>query len=314
MAGALRLDELGLTISLICITAAAFVIPLAWREEAFDPDTGPGGQAEFQALVISSVLGMVLLAQAQNLVSSSSRIELLSVPLYVLCGAARRRADVARVRPQVPDRRLAGIGDAPLRPGVHLRRVRLDRLRRHRDGDRLRPRRRPPGADRDRALGDGPGVQALGRAVPPVDAGRLPGRAHPGHGVHGGRDQGGGVRGAGALLRGRARPVRRRLAARTGRPRGDLDRRRQRRRARPGFAEAPAGLLGSRPGRLHARRRRRLLGGGRERARLLPRRLHADEPRSVRRHHAARAPDPARRRRSPRSRASPANGRRWPRR
>ncbi|MGI9020948.1 MAG: NADH-quinone oxidoreductase subunit N [Solirubrobacterales bacterium] len=93
VAGALRLDELGLAISLICITAAAFVVPLAWREEAFDPEAGPGGQAEFQALVLSSVLGMVLLAQAQNLVVLFVALELLSVPLYVLCGAARRRAE-----------------------------------------------------------------------------------------------------------------------------------------------------------------------------------------------------------------------------
>ena len=93
VAGALRLDDLGLAVSLICIAAAAFVIPLAWREEAFDPEAGPGGQAEFQALVISSVLGMVLLAQAQNLVLLFVAIELLSVPLYVLCGAARRRSE-----------------------------------------------------------------------------------------------------------------------------------------------------------------------------------------------------------------------------
>jgi NADH-quinone oxidoreductase subunit N len=93
VAAALRLDELGLAISLICIAAAAFVIPLAWREEAFDPDAGPGGQAEFQALILSSVLGMVLLAQAQNLVLLFVGIELLSVPLYVLCGAGRRRSE-----------------------------------------------------------------------------------------------------------------------------------------------------------------------------------------------------------------------------
>ena len=93
VAGALRLDELGLAVSLICIAAAAFVIPLAWREPAFDPDAGPGGQAEFQALTLSSVLGMVLLAQAQNLIVLFVALELLSVPLYVLCGAARRRAE-----------------------------------------------------------------------------------------------------------------------------------------------------------------------------------------------------------------------------
>ncbi len=92
VAGALRLDELGLAVSLIAIAAAAFVVPLGWRESAFDPDAGPGGQTEFHALLLSSVLGMTLLAMAQNLVILFVALELLSVPLYVLCGAARRRA------------------------------------------------------------------------------------------------------------------------------------------------------------------------------------------------------------------------------
>jgi NADH-quinone oxidoreductase subunit N len=93
VAGALRLDDLGLAISAICILAAAAVIPLGWREEAFDPDTGPGGQGEFHALLLSSVLGMVLLAQTQNLVLLFVALELLSIPLYILCGAARRRSE-----------------------------------------------------------------------------------------------------------------------------------------------------------------------------------------------------------------------------
>jgi NADH-quinone oxidoreductase subunit N len=92
VSGALRLDELGLAVSLICIAAAAFVVPLGWRDDAFDPDEGPGGQGEFHALLISSVLGMVLLAQAQNLILLFVALELLSIPLYVLCGSARRRA------------------------------------------------------------------------------------------------------------------------------------------------------------------------------------------------------------------------------
>ncbi len=93
VAGALRLDQLGLAVSLIAIASAAFVIPLAWGEDAFDGEHSPAGQGEFQALVLSSVLGMVLLAQAQNLVVFFVALELLSVPLYVLCGAARRRSD-----------------------------------------------------------------------------------------------------------------------------------------------------------------------------------------------------------------------------
>ena len=74
-----------------------------------------------------------------------------------------------------------------------------------------------------------------------------------------------------------------RLAAGAGRARRDLDRRRQRRRARPGLAEAAARLLRRRPGRLHPRRPRRRQRGGGQRDRLLPRRLRLHEPRRLRR-------------------------------
>jgi NADH-quinone oxidoreductase subunit N len=92
VAGALRLDDLSIAIALIVLLAAAFVVPLSWREEA--AESGPGGQerhGEFQSLLVASVLGMVLLAQAQNLISFFVGLELLSIPLYVLCGAAIRR-------------------------------------------------------------------------------------------------------------------------------------------------------------------------------------------------------------------------------
>ena len=92
VAGALRLDGLGLAAALIAIASAAFVIPLSWREEAADRPVGPGGHGEFQALLLSSVLGMTLLAQSQNLVSAFISLELLSVPLYVLCGSSLRHA------------------------------------------------------------------------------------------------------------------------------------------------------------------------------------------------------------------------------
>ena len=84
--GALRLDDLGIAISLIAVTAAAFVVPLTLREPAAEDRHG-----EVQALLICSTLGMVLLAQAQNLIALFVALELLSVPLYVLCGSALRR-------------------------------------------------------------------------------------------------------------------------------------------------------------------------------------------------------------------------------
>src|SRR5919106_97255 len=89
VAGALRLDELGLAISLIAIGAAAFVVPLTLREPAAER----ARHADFQALLLCSTLGMVLLAQAQNLIALFIALELLSVPLYILCGSALHRPE-----------------------------------------------------------------------------------------------------------------------------------------------------------------------------------------------------------------------------
>ena len=91
VAGALRLDDLAIAGSLLAIGAAAFCIPLSWREQSVDRPLGPAGHAEFQALLLCSVLGMTLIAQAQNLISFFVALELLSIPLYILCGSALRR-------------------------------------------------------------------------------------------------------------------------------------------------------------------------------------------------------------------------------
>ncbi len=93
VSGALRLDDLSLAISLICITAAAFCVPLSWREQAAEKPGEEPRHGEFQGLILGSVLGMVLLAQSQNLISLFVALELLSIPLYVLCGSALRRRE-----------------------------------------------------------------------------------------------------------------------------------------------------------------------------------------------------------------------------
>jgi NADH-quinone oxidoreductase subunit N len=87
VAGALRLDDLGLAVALIAIAAAAFVMPLSLREPAAER----AGHGDWQTLMLGSTLGMVLLAQAQNLVAVFVSLELLSVPLYVLCGSTLAR-------------------------------------------------------------------------------------------------------------------------------------------------------------------------------------------------------------------------------
>jgi len=86
VAGALRLDAFGLSAVLISILAAAVVVVLAIREPAAEQ----ANHGAFYSLLLGSVLGMTLLAEAQNLVSFFVGLELLSIPLYILCASAVR--------------------------------------------------------------------------------------------------------------------------------------------------------------------------------------------------------------------------------
>ncbi len=84
---ALRLDDLAISISLIAILMAATCVLLSIRESAVEQ----AGSGEYHALLLGSVLGMTLLAQAQNLVTFFVAIEILSIPLYILCATNLRR-------------------------------------------------------------------------------------------------------------------------------------------------------------------------------------------------------------------------------
>jgi NADH-quinone oxidoreductase subunit N len=86
VAGALRLDDLAISISLVVLAMAAATVLLSIREPAAEE----AGSGEYHALLLGSVLGMVLLAQAQNLVSVFIAIETLSIPLYILCATNLR--------------------------------------------------------------------------------------------------------------------------------------------------------------------------------------------------------------------------------
>jgi NADH-quinone oxidoreductase subunit N len=85
--GALRLDDLAISISLISILTAVFCVLFSIREKA----TEEAGSGEYHALLLGSVLGMVLLSQATNLVTFFVAIETLSIPLYILCATNLRR-------------------------------------------------------------------------------------------------------------------------------------------------------------------------------------------------------------------------------
>jgi NADH-quinone oxidoreductase subunit N len=87
VAGALRLDDLATSVSLIAVLMAAATVLLSVREPAVEQ----AGSGEYHSLLLGSVLGMTLLAQAENLVTFFISIETLSIPLYILCATNLRR-------------------------------------------------------------------------------------------------------------------------------------------------------------------------------------------------------------------------------
>jgi NADH-quinone oxidoreductase subunit N len=87
IAGALRVDDLALSLNLILIAGALCTVLLAWRSLA----AREAAHGEFHALLLTSVAGMSMLAASQNTVALFVGLELLSLPLYVLCATEMRR-------------------------------------------------------------------------------------------------------------------------------------------------------------------------------------------------------------------------------
>jgi len=87
VSGALKIDTLSLTLNLILIAGGACTVLLAWRSLA----AREAAHGEFHALLLTSIGGMSLLAAAQNTVALFIGLELLSIPLYVLCATEMRR-------------------------------------------------------------------------------------------------------------------------------------------------------------------------------------------------------------------------------
>ena len=86
--GALRVDTLTLAITILVCVAGIAATLVSIRSEAAEES----GHGEYHFLLISSVLGMVVLAGAENLITLFLGFELLSIPLYVLCATELRRA------------------------------------------------------------------------------------------------------------------------------------------------------------------------------------------------------------------------------
>jgi NADH-quinone oxidoreductase subunit N len=87
VSGALRIDNLALLLTILLLAGGACTVLLAWRSLA----AREAAHGEFHALLLSSLAGMFLLASAQNTVAAFIGLELLSIPLYVLCATELRR-------------------------------------------------------------------------------------------------------------------------------------------------------------------------------------------------------------------------------
>jgi NADH-quinone oxidoreductase subunit N len=88
VSGALRIDDLALTLDFVFFAAAAATALLSIER----PPAHPRREGDYYSLLLASVTGMAVLASAQNLITLFLGIEVLSIPLYVMCaGRALRR-------------------------------------------------------------------------------------------------------------------------------------------------------------------------------------------------------------------------------
>jgi len=87
IAGALEIDDLTLALTFVFVVAALACVAFSARSEA----AREAGHGEYYALLLLCVLGMIVLAGAENLVTVFVGFELLSIPLYVMCATEMRR-------------------------------------------------------------------------------------------------------------------------------------------------------------------------------------------------------------------------------
>jgi NADH-quinone oxidoreductase subunit N len=85
--GSLTVDTLALGIAMLVYVAALVCVALSWRATA----PREAGHGEYHSMLLGSVSGMVLLAQSSDLITLFVGLELLSIPLYVLCATELRR-------------------------------------------------------------------------------------------------------------------------------------------------------------------------------------------------------------------------------
>jgi NADH-quinone oxidoreductase subunit N len=85
--GSLTVDTLALSISILVYIAGLVCVLLSWRSIA----VREAGHGEYHSMLLGSVSGMVVLAQSSDLITLFVGLELLSIPLYVLCATELHR-------------------------------------------------------------------------------------------------------------------------------------------------------------------------------------------------------------------------------
>ena len=149
-------------------------------------------QTEVFPLTLFAVGGMLLFPAADDLLTMFVALEVLSLPLYLLCGLARRRRLLSQ-EAALKYFLLGAFSSAFFLYGVALLYGYAGTLTstRHRRRASALPTtgNDVAGADRRRAAVGRPAVQGRRGAVPLVDSRRLPGRADADHRVHGRRHQ-----------------------------------------------------------------------------------------------------------------------------
>ena len=83
----LAMDRLALELYMLFCVAGLATVLMSWRGIA----VREAGHGEFNGLLIFSVLGMCVFVSAQNLITLFLGIEMLSIPLYILCASETRR-------------------------------------------------------------------------------------------------------------------------------------------------------------------------------------------------------------------------------
>jgi NADH-quinone oxidoreductase subunit N len=85
--GSLTVDTLALGIAMLVFVAGLVCVALSWRAVA----AREAGHGEYHSMLLGSITGMVLLAESSDLITVFVGLELLSIPLYVLCATELHR-------------------------------------------------------------------------------------------------------------------------------------------------------------------------------------------------------------------------------